>query len=117
VGLIVDGVHFAESCCGVALGIGTDGVKHPLALVERLHRERNLVFGSAASRGASASSTARRSVWDLSITTSIGRLTSRPRTPQPDQQLGDEPWPGPAMRLGLQRRVGVVGVGHPAAYC
>ena len=30
---MIDGVHFAESCCVVALGIGIDGVKHPLALV------------------------------------------------------------------------------------
>jgi putative transposase len=34
VALMIDGVHFAESCCVVALGIGIDGVKHPLALVE-----------------------------------------------------------------------------------
>ena len=27
-------MHFAESCCVVALGIDMDGVKHPLALVE-----------------------------------------------------------------------------------
>ena len=29
VALMIDGVHFAESCCVVALGIGIDGVKHP----------------------------------------------------------------------------------------
>jgi putative transposase len=34
VALIVDWVHFAETCCVVALGIDIDGVKHPLALVE-----------------------------------------------------------------------------------
>ena len=33
VALMIDGVHFAETCCIVALGIGIDGVKHPLALV------------------------------------------------------------------------------------
>jgi putative transposase len=32
--LMVDGVHFAEHCCVVALGIDLDGTKHPLALVE-----------------------------------------------------------------------------------
>jgi putative transposase len=32
--LMVDGVHFAEHCCVVALGIAVDGTKHPLALVE-----------------------------------------------------------------------------------
>jgi putative transposase len=34
VALMVDGVHFGESCCVVALGIDAEGVKHPLALVE-----------------------------------------------------------------------------------
>ena len=34
VALMVDGVHFGESVCVVALGIDSDGVKHPLALVE-----------------------------------------------------------------------------------
>jgi putative transposase len=31
--LMVDGVHFGEHTCVVALGIATDGTKHPLALV------------------------------------------------------------------------------------
>jgi putative transposase len=34
VALMVDGVHFGESVCVVALGIDAEGVKHPLALVE-----------------------------------------------------------------------------------
>jgi putative transposase len=34
VALMIDGVHFGEYVCVVALGIGIDGVKHPLALVE-----------------------------------------------------------------------------------
>jgi transposase-like protein len=34
VALMVDGVHFAEHCCIVALGIGIDGTKHPLGVVE-----------------------------------------------------------------------------------
>lgn len=34
VALMIDGVHFGESCCVVALGIDITGVKHPLALVE-----------------------------------------------------------------------------------
>jgi putative transposase len=34
VGLMVDGVHFGDHLCVVALGIGIDGVKHPLAVVE-----------------------------------------------------------------------------------
>ena len=32
--LMIDGVHFGEHTCVVALGIGLDGTKHPLALVE-----------------------------------------------------------------------------------
>jgi putative transposase len=34
VALMIDGVHFAQTCVIVALGIGIDGTKHPLALVE-----------------------------------------------------------------------------------
>jgi len=34
VALMVDGMHFVESRCGVALGIEIDGVKRPLVLVE-----------------------------------------------------------------------------------
>jgi transposase-like protein len=34
VALMVDGVHFADHCCVVALGIGLDGIKHPLGVVE-----------------------------------------------------------------------------------
>ena len=34
VGLMIDGVHFGEHTCVVALGIGIDGTKHPLSLVE-----------------------------------------------------------------------------------
>jgi putative transposase len=34
VALLIDGVHFGEHCCVVALGIAIDGTKHPLALVE-----------------------------------------------------------------------------------
>ena len=34
VALMVDGVHFGEHLCVVALGIGIDGTKHPLGLVE-----------------------------------------------------------------------------------
>ena len=32
--LMIDGVHFSEHTCVVALGIAIDGTKHPLALVE-----------------------------------------------------------------------------------
>ena len=43
VALTVDGVHFAESCCVVALGIDIDGHKHPLALVEGSTENATLV--------------------------------------------------------------------------
>jgi putative transposase len=34
VALMIDGVYFGEHLCVVALGIGDDGIKHPLAVVE-----------------------------------------------------------------------------------
>jgi transposase-like protein len=34
VALMIDGVHFADHLCVVALGIGVDGTKHPLGLAE-----------------------------------------------------------------------------------
>jgi putative transposase len=34
VALMIDGVHFGDHLCVVALGIGIDGTKHPLAVVE-----------------------------------------------------------------------------------
>jgi len=34
VALMIDGVHFADYLCVVALGIGIDGTKHPLGVVE-----------------------------------------------------------------------------------
>ena len=39
---IADGVHFGEPICVVALGIGIDGVKHPLA-TRRARRNATLV--------------------------------------------------------------------------
>jgi putative transposase len=43
VALMVDGVHFGEHCCVVALGIDIDGIKHPLALVEGSTENATLV--------------------------------------------------------------------------
>jgi len=43
VAIMVDGVHFAEHCCIVALGIGADGTKHPLAVVEGSTENATLV--------------------------------------------------------------------------
>jgi len=34
VALMIDGVHFGDHLCVVALGIGIDGTKHPLGLAE-----------------------------------------------------------------------------------
>lgn len=34
VALLIDGVHFGDHLCVVALGVGIDGTKHPLGLVE-----------------------------------------------------------------------------------
>ena len=43
VAFMVDGVHFGEHSCVVALGIGIDGTKHPLALVEGSTENATLV--------------------------------------------------------------------------
>ena len=43
VALMADGVHFAEHCCVVALGIDITGKKHPLAVVEGSTENATLV--------------------------------------------------------------------------
>ena len=43
VALMVDGVHFGQSCCVVALGIDSGGTKHPLAVVEGSTENATLV--------------------------------------------------------------------------
>lgn len=43
VAFMVDGVHFGEHTCVVALGIGIDGIKHPLALEEGSTENATLV--------------------------------------------------------------------------
>src|SRR3954453_10270338 len=43
VAFMVDGVHFGEHCCVVALGIDIDGTKHPLSLVEGSTENATLV--------------------------------------------------------------------------
>jgi putative transposase len=45
VAFMVDGVHFGEHTCVVALGIGVDGVKHPLAVEEGSTENATLVTG------------------------------------------------------------------------
>ena len=42
---MVDGVHFADHLCVVALGIDIEGTKHPLALVEGSTENTTLVRG------------------------------------------------------------------------
>ena len=43
VALMIDGVHFGEHTCVVALGIDIDGTKHPLSLVEGSTENATLV--------------------------------------------------------------------------
>ena len=45
VAIMIDGVHFADHLCVVALGIDLDGTKHPLALVEGSTENTTLVRG------------------------------------------------------------------------
>ncbi len=45
VALMIDGVHFADHLCVVALGIDIDGGKHPLAVVEGSTENTTLVRG------------------------------------------------------------------------
>jgi transposase-like protein len=43
IAVMVDGVHFGGHCCVVALGIGVDGTKHPLGVVEGSTENATLV--------------------------------------------------------------------------
>ncbi len=45
VAFLVNGVHFGEHCCVVALGIGIDGTKYPLSLAEGSTENKTLVTG------------------------------------------------------------------------
>jgi len=60
VALMVDGVHFADHLCVVALGIGIDGTKHPLGLVEGDTENATVVKDLLAGRRVSAMTA---SVW------------------------------------------------------
>jgi putative transposase len=48
VALMVDGVHFGAHTCVVALGIGIDGTKHPLGVVEGSTENATVVTGLLA---------------------------------------------------------------------
>lgn len=45
VAIMIDGVHFADHLCVVALGIDIDGIKHPLAVVEGSTENTTLIKG------------------------------------------------------------------------
>ena len=47
VALMIDGVHFADHLCVVALGIGIDGIKHPLGAGRGIDGEHHPGPGSA----------------------------------------------------------------------
>ncbi len=63
IALMVDGVHFADHLCIVALGIDTDGVKHPLALVEGSTENTTLWSASCSSGCASGGWTPPARCW------------------------------------------------------
>ena len=48
VALLADGVHFGDHVCVVALGVGSDGTKHPLGLVEGSTENSTVVKGLLA---------------------------------------------------------------------
>jgi hypothetical protein len=48
VAVMIDGVHFAEHLCVVTLGIGIDGTKHPLGVVEGPTENATVVTGLLA---------------------------------------------------------------------
>jgi putative transposase len=98
VALMIDGVHFGEHTCVVALGIGIDGVKHPLAVEEGSTENATLVTGLRG-RG-------------LDVTRPIlAVLDPGPHAPldQPDR-VDDRDLPGT-----LQERQAVAGRNHGAA--
>ncbi len=52
VALMIDGVHFADHVCVVALGIGIDGTKHPLGVVEGDTENATIVGSTRPSLGS-----------------------------------------------------------------
>jgi transposase-like protein len=63
VALMIDGVHFAESCCIVAMGVDIDGNKHPLVLVDL--RGRGLDVTRPMLVGLDGSKALRKAVIDV----------------------------------------------------
>ena len=52
VAVMVDGVHVAESCCALALGIDIAGTKHPLATVEGSTENATLITDAVRRAGS-----------------------------------------------------------------
>ena len=61
VAIMIDGVHFADHLCVVALGIGIDGTKHPLAVVVGSTENTTLVRACWSGCGTGAWTSAGRS--------------------------------------------------------
>src|SRR5215216_6668255 len=114
--LMIDGVHFAEHCCVVALGIGVDGTKHPLALVEGSTENatlaRELLVGlrergldttrpspDASSTRSATSATSSPSGWaGRSSTACAPPTTPAPRwTPKPNCRRWPVSWTRPTL--------------------
>ena len=103
---MIEGVHFGEHTCVVALGIGIDGVKHPLALEEGSTENATLVTdlitglrerGLDVTRpilavldGAKALSSAVRDVFDQPLIQRCQR--TRSRTSGTSCPNGSGPW-------------------------
>ncbi len=56
-------MHFGEHCCVVAIGIGSDGVKHPLALEEGSTENATLVTDLLVGCANEASTSPNRPSW------------------------------------------------------
>jgi len=89
VALMIDGVHFGEHLCVVALGIGIDGTKHPPRTGRRQHREHHR-------RDRTAHRPKRRPICSgLCLTSSCCWTWSRNRSCRADSRLGPA---GPLVR-------------------
>ncbi len=107
VALMIDGVHFGEHLCVVALGIGIDGTKHPPRTGRRQHREHHR-------RDRTAHRPKRRPICSgLCLTSSCCWTWSRNRSCRADSRLGPA---GPLVRARLGHRcpVPALAANHPA---
>ncbi len=74
---MIDGVHFGEHLCVVALGIGIDGTKHPLGLVEGSTENTTVVTDCSPTYGAGDWTRPARS-WSASTAARCYMPASRP---------------------------------------